>query len=229
MAKKIEPPSEESSGGPGAWIVSFNDCMTNLLCFFVLLVSFSSFDKASRSKISGSFRAMASPSVFDAKKDPKSSVVPPEDRIFDHTVKGSEHKPKEFDAKEMKDPLARPQINSQDVYRDRKVLSLASAELFPPVGSGLTAAGAERLRRLKLVELLRELPCQVVISEVASSETPSPSYPNMDAERAQAIVEFLVAQGLGAERFSVSQSGSALPGSYGQPRVMEIVLLKRSF
>ena len=41
----------------GPWIV-FNDCMTNF-CFFVLLVSFSSFNPESRSQLTGAFRSIS--------------------------------------------------------------------------------------------------------------------------------------------------------------------------
>ncbi len=40
--KRTEP--EEASGAP-EWMVTFSDCMTLLLTFFVLLLSFSSFDE----------------------------------------------------------------------------------------------------------------------------------------------------------------------------------------
>ncbi|MDH4241504.1 MAG: hypothetical protein OEW48_18245, partial [Phycisphaerae bacterium] len=44
MPVKKQAESEEESGGAPEWMVTFSDCMTLLLTFFVLLLSFSSFD-----------------------------------------------------------------------------------------------------------------------------------------------------------------------------------------
>lgn len=40
----LEPESEESSGGGAAWMATFADMMTLLLCFFILLLSFATMD-----------------------------------------------------------------------------------------------------------------------------------------------------------------------------------------
>ena len=46
--KRVEP--EEPAGAP-EWMVTFSDCMTLLLTFFVLLLSFSSFDDSAFSDV----------------------------------------------------------------------------------------------------------------------------------------------------------------------------------
>ena len=43
MASTRKPPVDDDPGAP-EWMVTFSDCMTLLLTFFVLLLSFSSFD-----------------------------------------------------------------------------------------------------------------------------------------------------------------------------------------
>ena len=57
MASKDRQPVVDE-GGPSVpdWMITFSDCMTLLLTFFVLLLSFSSFDEASLSKLDGAFR-----------------------------------------------------------------------------------------------------------------------------------------------------------------------------
>jgi chemotaxis protein MotB len=44
MPAKKQAKSEEQPAGAPEWMVTFSDCMTLLLTFFVLLLSFSSFD-----------------------------------------------------------------------------------------------------------------------------------------------------------------------------------------
>ena len=45
MALKRKQNEEDDAGGAAEWMVTFSDCMTLLLTFFVLLISFSSFDE----------------------------------------------------------------------------------------------------------------------------------------------------------------------------------------
>src|SRR4030042_1366725 len=44
MPRRKKQPEPESAEGAPEWMVTFSDCMTLLLTFFVLLLSFSSFD-----------------------------------------------------------------------------------------------------------------------------------------------------------------------------------------
>ena len=44
MARRQEKPEPQHADGAPEWMVTFSDCMTLLLTFFVLLLSFSSFD-----------------------------------------------------------------------------------------------------------------------------------------------------------------------------------------
>ena len=52
--EKKQPEPEQQAGAP-EWMVTFSDCMTLLLTFFVLLLSFSSFDDKG-----GDFKKMSS-------------------------------------------------------------------------------------------------------------------------------------------------------------------------
>ena len=48
-------PAEDSPPGAPAWMLTFGDCMTLLLTFFVLMLSFSSFDEAALMRLKGAF------------------------------------------------------------------------------------------------------------------------------------------------------------------------------
>ena len=50
------PPEKKESGGVPAWVMTFADLMTLLMCFFVLLLSFSEMDAAKFKELSGSMK-----------------------------------------------------------------------------------------------------------------------------------------------------------------------------
>ena len=54
LTKKIKYLEEEVSEGAPAWVVTFGDLMSLLLCFFVLLLSFSELDRAKYKEVMGS-------------------------------------------------------------------------------------------------------------------------------------------------------------------------------
>ena len=55
MSQQKGQPEEEEQGGAPDWMVTFSDCMTLLLTFFVLLLSFSTFGKKTLPKLGTSF------------------------------------------------------------------------------------------------------------------------------------------------------------------------------
>lgn len=55
MSDDGPPPKKQEAGAP-MWIVTFSDLMSLLLCFFVLLLSFSTMDKPKFKKVSGSLK-----------------------------------------------------------------------------------------------------------------------------------------------------------------------------
>lgn len=50
------PPQKQESGGVPAWVMTFADLMTLLMCFFVLLLAFSEMDAAKFKQLSGSMK-----------------------------------------------------------------------------------------------------------------------------------------------------------------------------
>lgn len=50
------PPAKQESAGVPAWVMTFADLMTLLMCFFVLLLSFSEMDAAKFKELSGSMK-----------------------------------------------------------------------------------------------------------------------------------------------------------------------------
>ncbi|MDH3266876.1 MAG: type VI secretion system protein TssL, long form [Gammaproteobacteria bacterium] len=70
------PPAKEEARGVPAWVMTFADLMTLLMCFFVLLLSFSEMDVAKFKQLSGSMKeAFGVQSEIEVKTIPKGTSV----------------------------------------------------------------------------------------------------------------------------------------------------------
>jgi len=56
VSEELQPPKEEMEEGAPMWAVTFGDLMTLLMCFFVLLLSFSEMDRQKYKMVSGSMK-----------------------------------------------------------------------------------------------------------------------------------------------------------------------------
>jgi chemotaxis protein MotB len=227
MAKNDNIPAEEAGGGSvGDWIVTFSDCMTLLLCFFVLLLTFSSFDDAALKRFSGSFDFDQMDSAFTDSRDLKDSMTEPPVHIMDRSTSGSEVLTEDL----TEDPTKRPESQwtpEDDAYRDRKVISIPSDRLFARGKSTLSPAGKGYLS--SLAGFVRALPSQMVICETS----PKPTYgrvpwSRLGLDRAWSVMEHLTdSEGLPGERLSISATRlDRSQKTTGRP-VVQIVLMAR--
>lgn len=70
------PPAKKESAGVPAWVMTFADLMTLLMCFFVLLLSFSEMDAAKFKELSGSMKdAFGVQSEIQVRTIPKGTSV----------------------------------------------------------------------------------------------------------------------------------------------------------
>ena len=220
MARKPAPPSDDPPPGPGSWVVSFNDCMTNLLCFFVLLVTFSSFHPDERSRVVGAFVAMSNPSLHSQAEDPLNSMVEPLERMSDVTEQGSEQ-PTNRPPENTDSPLSDPNNQGWEAYSDRLVIALPGKEMFFAQGYQLHPDGQAMLRKLGRF-LAVERQHQAVIR---CSGKPGAMSPAVRMERVWAVAKYLSdAGGLPMDRFLLS---AAVESSTGREQV-EILLLNES-
>ncbi len=215
------PPKDEGPPGPGAWMISFNDCMTNMLCFFVLLASFSSFDPASRARISGGFRAMSLSSVFSSRYSPTDSSFPPIDRPVDRTETGSEKPTDGMD--NVMNPRESFWLDCDDAYKAKQEFYIPSSRLFWGQGSALSPSGREFLDML--APHMRNMPHQIVIGQAGAGELP----PDSTVARSAVVLGYLTRNGgVSADRMSISADVQAAPKRFGDKPVMRIVMLQRS-
>jgi len=221
-----QPESEEEAGAP-EWMVTFSDCMTLLLTFFVLLLSFSSFDNVEDLfKLKVIFAEQFSCSL---QKTDKESVSPPEPILYnDDLDKGSEtptlERGEEDNLKKETEPVN---------FRDHKVFLISSGNVFYGNGTIISLQGRKTLSNMAL--FLKEVPSRVVISENGGEDGESDEL--FGLRRAWAVIEyFATKQGLDKSMFSIAastlqedlQSNEYTYSKAKTGRMLEIVLLERS-
>ncbi len=207
--------------GPDSdWMVTFSDCMTLLLTFFVMLLSFSSFDPKDLTDVLEGFEQASRASLFDNTRPPRESYLPDDQTVIDRTEMGSEmpthdrlsatHVPRSPE-----DPL------SSDAYRDRRVLGIPSDLLFWGRGAALKQDASLVLG--EVARFLRLMDCRVAIREI-----PGPGLaPETSLRRSVAVMRYFTdTENLPAERFVVSTAGPA-PERWPDEAVLRIDMLNR--
>ena len=222
----------EDDGDPGApeWMVTFSDCMTLLLTFFVLLLTFSTFDEHVLRKLRVIF-CKAMPAVSKQKRENKDALLAPKNYIIpiEDPYEGSE---KETLAKGKADNFKRDKGPLD--FRRRKVFVIPSKELFWANGSSISLQGRKSLS--VMASFLKEVPGRVIISEnIASDNTDE----QLGLSRAWGVMQHLATKhGLDKKRFSISATSTIAQESSSTAetnivrakaeRSVEIVLLERS-
>ena len=220
--------SDEAPGAPG-WMVTFSDCMTLLLTFFVLLLSFSSFDEKVFRRLQASF-FNALPGAIQSDEANRDAVLPTEQiEETPELIKGSE---KPTLIKGLKDNLKE---DTPTDFRRLKVFSISSERIFWGRGTLISAEG--RRIMTKMASFLKEVPTRVVVSEngLGSEEGAE----QLGLSRAWAVMEYLTTEhNINKKWFSISAASTLAQGGLrsGEParastepeRILEIVLLERS-
>ncbi|HUT61442.1 MAG TPA: flagellar motor protein MotB [Phycisphaerae bacterium] len=215
--------TEDAPSGPGAWVVSFNDCMTNMLCFFVMLVSFSAFDAGSLGRIRGAFKGMSLDSIFHGKKMLVDSLMP-SDWTVDRTEKGAEQ-PVDFDPVSISNPRQRPLVPRTDAYRDRTDLYLPANHVFWARGTLLTPHGRKCLDMT--AALLRKNPRRVIVSAYEPRGAQSRDSRNR-LDRCLAVADYLAAgAGLRPSLLGISAASVPRSGHDDRSAFIRITLLKQ--
>jgi chemotaxis protein MotB len=228
--------SDEAAGAP-EWMVTFSDCMTLLLTFFVLLLSFSSFDDKVFRKLKVIFMK-ALPGASQPDKKDRDAVLPTKQiEMTPELVEGSE-KPtllKGLEANLKKD--------TPTDFRRWKVFTISSEKIFWGRGTLISAEG--RRIMTKMASFLKEVPGRVVVSENGPASEEGAE--QLGLPRAWAVMEYLATEhNLNKKWFSISaastlagfpqggvpqeglRSGEPARASLKPERTVEIVLLERS-
>ena len=225
--QKKQPEPEQEAGAP-EWMVTFSDCMTLLLTFFVLLLSFSSFDDKELFRLKKAFNKKFSSLSF-IKSDKDTFKAPKLIHYDTHLDKGSE---KPTLTKGTKDGLKKERGPTN--FRDHKVFLVPSEMIFWGNGKVISFQGRKVLS--DMASFLKEVPGnKVVVSENGQGDEKAGEL--LGLQRAWTVIEyFTTKQGLDKDQFSIaagtlqkSHANSLQDNSQAEAaRMLEIVLLERS-
>ena len=222
--EKPQPEADEPSGAP-EWMVTFSDCMTLLLTFFVLLLSFSSFDNQNFQKMNKSMVDQFS-SLSTRSSRAKSSMEMKQQVSYNEELdSGSEHptsNPQEIGTRKNMD---------KPNFRDQKVFYVPSSEIFWAKGSAISANGKKILSTLS--EYLKNFPNRIVVYE-GNHGTSGSDFSNNNINRIWAVVDFISeSQNIDKSRFSLGSSSTLSKtgikeNNITSDRLLEIVMIERS-
>ncbi len=212
--KNIEP--EEDAGAP-EWMVTFSDCMTLLLTFFVLLLSFSSFDDAAFSEVQRSVGLGQPDSASQAGNQNMSLAKAETIRRVEDISEGSKT-PTPSD-KQLKNLARKRRLTD---YQRQKVFSIASDIVFAGNASVINPKNREVLDNL--VAFLKAKPSRVVICEFDPTN-PNKS-DNKSVLRAWALMKFFIDSNVNADRFSITGSSMLSRNDAVKKRQVVITLLE---
>jgi len=220
--------SEDAPQGAPEWMVTFSDCMTLLLTFFVLLLSFSSFDEQTLRKLSKSVLEHMSSVNAQIHRTGDAFLPTNEIQSTEEVDKGSEKPTLAEGQKENR----KQETESVD-FRRRKVFLVPSKKIFLGRGTAMSRKGRKVLGTV--AEFLEKVPGRVVVSENGPDSDRDAE--NSGLQRAWEVVDYLTAQGVERGRFSITSMSTlaqesvetVTPGdrSKKNQRVLEIVMLER--
>jgi len=229
MTRERKQVEEDEAPGAPEWMVTFSDCMTLLLTFFVLLLSFSSFDDKLFRRLKVIFMD-ALPSISQSEEVDRDAVLPTEQiEMTPDLAEGSE-KPTLLKGL---DNNLREETPAD--FRRRKVFSVSSEKIFWGNGALISAEG--RRIMTKMASFLKEVPSRVVICE--NGPAGKGASEQLGLSRAWAVLEYLTSsQNLDKNWFSISagsilaqeslESDEPYRAGIKSERSLEIVLLERS-
>ncbi|HUW17743.1 MAG TPA: flagellar motor protein MotB [Sedimentisphaerales bacterium] len=222
----------ETGGSTGVpeWMVTFSDCMTLLLTFFVLLLAFSSFDQSVIVRLRSIFNE-AMPSVGLGIHENKDAFLPSEQvQALEEPDEGSE-KPALVDGSENN---LKEDTEPVDFY-SRKVFLIPSEKVFWGEGTAISSEGRYIIGAM--ASLLKEVPNRIVVGEHGPSEDGGSE--KLGLPRAWMVIQHLtIEEGVDRKKFSISAAPIGVKDGFRNiekgragsevDRVVEIVLLERS-
>jgi chemotaxis protein MotB len=227
--EKKQAESDEAPGAP-EWMVTFSDCMTLLLTFFVLLLSFSSFDDRVFRDLKVLYSSALTSITPVIRSDRDAFLYEPPIMHTSKPEKGSEKPTLEKGAKSG----TLKELTPID-FHGGIVFTISSENIFLGKGMLISPEGRNIMDTLAL--FLKGVHSRIVISEIGPWDDEGSDY--FGLPRAWAIMDYLTTrQNLDRERFSISATGTLTQENTDNSRAnheipkserkLEIVLLERS-
>ncbi len=195
-------------------MLTFSDCMTLLLTFFVLLMSFASFDEDTIPQLGQTFARIFPGVGILGHSVEKSMIQKNASQAPQPQKKGSETRTlaQSMGSNFMKEkkPLD---------FRNLKVFTIDSEKIFWGKGVALTQTGLDTLKALEKFFLNST-------GRIVISETGPESNTNLGLERAMMVMDYFEAGGIKKSRISISSMPTTTEAVIA--RRLEITLLERS-
>lgn len=213
---------EEPKGAP-EWIVTFTDLTSLLVTFFVLLMTFSSFDETEREIMTIKGLSMiGQKGIMRADKDPDMIPPPQRDRLIAVDAErgaDSPHKRPQAELLENMDEMGQRKDPDEievnfNVKRDGLLIGFGPDACFAPGSARVERALAERLTQL--AEVAQHYPNLLVVEgHTDALFQASPSYPtpeSLSLARAAAAAEVLLeTSALSPKMLQIAGLGSKTP------------------
>ena len=206
----MDPMQEECKAGAPEWVVTFGDMMSLLLCFFVLLLSFSTMETERFKIIAGYIRE-----AFGVQVDYHYTEIPSGNTVvtveFNPPVPG---KPMIF--KKINDIISELELdNLVDAEQDKDGVRIRmdGALVFPPGSASISPDAIPFLDHV--AKVISESTADVVV-EGHTDNTPMrsslfPSNWELSAARAAAVVRFFESRGIPGFRLQAVGYGDTRP------------------
>ena len=203
---------EDGPAGAPEWMVTFSDCMTLLLTFFVLLLSFSSFDDRIFRQLKDIF-ANDLPAVAPNNKTDRDSFL--STIQIQATADLDEGSEKPTLEKGIQD---RTKEETQPVdFHSRRVFLIESKRIFWGKGAAISSEGRNIMSLM--ASFLKEMSSRIVISENGPEDDGGDE--QLALARAWAVLRyFSTEQNLDKKRFSISATSTFVRSSLTIPRKM---------
>jgi chemotaxis protein MotB len=216
MANRKIRQEEQGPIGAPEWMVTFSDCMTLLLTFFVLLLSFTAFGDNTLPNLGNAMSESMSSSIgLDNNAENTSVAAQQQIKEVERVNKGTETKPS------AEDNISKIMKKKRPIdFKNLKVFAVPSEKLFWGDGSAISRSGQKVLDSLSV--LFKVVPSRVVISENGPN-----TRQQMALDRSLKVVEYMTSRGLEKSNFSVTTSSMMLSGPMDR-RMLEITLLDPS-
>jgi len=230
MVKRKNKTESDGAAGAPEWMVTFSDCMTLLLTFFVLLLSFSSFDENVFRRLRSIFSKSLSTVSKAVKKNRDAFTPATQLQTLKEVDKGSE----KSTLKRGRESNLKEETEPSDFY-NRKVFYISSDKIF--LGNGTIISYRGRKTLSAMAAYLREAPSRVVISENGFKNKKNNE--QLGLSRTWAVMKYLTEKHrLDKKYFSISAMSTLTQDKLKDielsspetksKRLLEIVLLERS-
>ena len=215
MARNKAKQQDDQPQGAPDWMVTFSDCMTLLLTFFVLMISYSNFQPTKfRNTTTAISEELEKIRFTDTVQ--KEAIVTEEEILETQPTKNTTDTPRNTVDKTTNALSVKMPTNFQNM----KVFSSSSKNFFIANSMVLSEQGKELIEAMSV--FLVSNPSRIIISEFANDSSPQ----ELGYNRAIAIAEYMMNQGV--SQGSINISSLCLGANTQDYRTVEITVLERN-